>query len=351
MDLLRWAGIALLVLGTAVPARAAAANELTPCEVADGFELLFDGTAAGFREKFVQYVEGDTALIPADKRWTVGPDDSALRTNGSAFDVRTRKSYGDFDLRFEYRNSASAGVYYRMLTTGRLPWMTGMEYKINEIGADTMGSDGVGSLWGMFKATSNPYRTYETGAWNQARIVAIGPQVEHWLNGVRVLSFRMHDSAWWDAHARGRFNREPLYGMRTPGHPEDGPILEGYLGFQGDWGGRWHLRTLRVVQTPRFGPADAEGCQTAAAQPTRAPGGTGMPVEVGRIPGGFVLFWPGPSGSVCELMTGDGRLAASGLRDKAGAITVYGSLRPGLYFARVRGPGSGGAYAAKVLVP
>src|SRR4029078_10919568 len=68
--------------------------------------------------------------------------------------------------------------------------------------------------------------------WNQTRIVAKGPHVEHWLNGQKVASYDVGSADWDAAFAASKFKTYPKFG-RAP---------TGYLGIQGDHPGTLALR-------------------------------------------------------------------------------------------------------------
>ena len=56
------------------------------------------------------------------------------------------------------------------------------------------------------------------GEWNHSRVVALGNQVEHWLNGAKVLSYEMGSDAVKEAIARSKFKNVPGFGTRLAGH-------------------------------------------------------------------------------------------------------------------------------------
>ena len=72
-----------------------------------------------------------------------------------------------------------------------------------------------GALWGMI-ATQKVYDN-PVGQWNKARIVALGGQVEHWVNGELACQYDLDDPSWqkvkaalppnkkvaWDSARRG----------------------------------------------------------------------------------------------------------------------------------------------------
>ena len=74
------------------------------------------------------------------------------------------------------------------------------------------------------------------GEWNQARIVAKGPHVEHWLNGAKLLEFELGSADWNAKVAASKFNKWPNFGKSRRGH----------LALQGDHEGALAFRNIRL---------------------------------------------------------------------------------------------------------
>lgn len=147
---------------------------------------LFDGkTLSGWRK-------ADRDTLP-DKAWVVQNRelifDPAI---GHAGDIVTTKNFTNFDLSVDFKVSegGNSGIKYRLLPNTSL----GCEFQIID---DTrhpdakLGVNGdrkTGALYDLFSPDPNkPYKP--AGEWNTARIVVKGNQVEHWLNGVKILAY------------------------------------------------------------------------------------------------------------------------------------------------------------------
>jgi hypothetical protein len=56
------------------------------------------------------------------------------------------------------------------------------------------------------------------GKWNTVRIVAKGKNVEHWLNGVKILKFERGSGSFTNAVATSKFNKtDPAFGTVDKG--------------------------------------------------------------------------------------------------------------------------------------
>jgi len=185
-------------------------NVLTDEERAAGWRLLFDGhTPRGW------HAYGKT-LFP--RGWQV--QNGCLVRVGPAGDIATDEVFGDFELSFEWRVLAggNSGVFYRVSEDHAAPWETGPEYQILDNGEHADGRNPLTSAASCY-ALYAPVRdvTQPVGFFNQARIVARGNHVEHWLNGVKVVEYELHSSDWQQRVAQSKFNKMKDFGTRPTG--------------------------------------------------------------------------------------------------------------------------------------
>ncbi len=76
---------------------------------------------------------------------------------------------------------------------------------------------------------------YSPGKWNSSRIVFTTKNVEHWLNGKKVLSFVPWTKDWHKRRNSGKWNNAPDYGK----------YREGYIGLQ-DHGSNLSFRNIKI---------------------------------------------------------------------------------------------------------
>src|SRR5579859_4935578 len=200
----------------------AADNTLTPAEKQAGFRLLFDGhTFDGWRDP--------SREIPPGQAWVI--EEGCLKTTPKppiTEDLITRDSYGDFELKFDWRISerANTGVKYRIqrdifvdnTKVDRSPGFEAMlEAEVNDPRSDRAkfapGATGqdytvayefqliddagypnlatgdhvhdTGALYAMIPPKVKA--AWPAGQWNQSRLVVKGEHFEHWINGIMVL--------------------------------------------------------------------------------------------------------------------------------------------------------------------
>jgi len=185
-------------------------NVLTDEEKAAGWRLLFDGhTPRGW------HAFGKT-LFP--RGWQV--QNGCLVRVAAAGDIATDEEFADFELCFEWRVSAggNSGVFYRVSEDRGAPWETGPEYQILDNAEHPDGRNPLTSAASCY-ALYAPERdvTQPVGFFNQARIVARGNHVEHWLNGVKVVEYELHSPDWQERVAQSKFSKMPDFGLRRAG--------------------------------------------------------------------------------------------------------------------------------------
>ena len=60
--------------------------------------------------------------------------------------------------------------------------------------------------------------TRPAGEWNEARLIARGSHVEHWMNGVKLLEYEIGSADWNTRVQASKFAKWPMYGREKGGH-------------------------------------------------------------------------------------------------------------------------------------
>ncbi len=159
--------------------------------------------------------------------WTIEGDALVLSRPGCG-DIITRERFGDFELVWEFRltDSANSGVKYfvdliRDTTTGRTV-MNGPEYQIiddfnNSAVKDHRHEEGSAASLYLLYAPHHK-KLLPPGQWNRARIVVRGKLVEHWLNGMKVVSYLRGSEDLHNRVSRTKFKVYDHYGDTQAGH-------------------------------------------------------------------------------------------------------------------------------------
>ena len=211
------------------PQFVSAYNVLTPEEVADGWQLLFDGKSTqGW--KSARY-DG----FPK-KSWEIADDLMMIhRTNGQeggynvkdmGGDIVTTKAYKNFILKFDFRifGATNSGVKYFVQpgTNQGLGSDIGCEFQVldDEKHPDAKlgvkGNRRLGSLYDLIPAPED--KPFVMRAFNTGMIVVKGNHVEHWLNGVKLLEYERNNQEWNALVAYSKYKNWENFGNHETGH-------------------------------------------------------------------------------------------------------------------------------------
>ncbi len=196
-------------------------NALTKEEIAQGFELLFDGTLESVQKNFKGVADDNKAISTA---WIVR--DGAIcnprkeeRSENISGSIVTKKQYAGFDLRLDYRleplpegKTVNSGIKYFAYPGKEL----GLEYQLFNADVNVEGPHALADLYDLLPATSR--KANPPGEWNTVRIVARGGLVEHYLNGVKVLRYERGGEEFRAAVAKSKFKDLDKFGQAEQGH-------------------------------------------------------------------------------------------------------------------------------------
>jgi len=189
-------------------------NTLTQQEIAEGWELLFDGeTLNGWRD-----YNGTELTAP----WFV--EDGMIQAKGEGADehgyIVTEKLYENFELTWEWRiaDGGNSGVLYHVVENPKfaVPYVTGPEYQlIDDLGFPEPLEDWQKTAADYAMYTTDPAKTVikPAGEWNNSKIVFDNGHVEHWLNGEKVIEFEAWTEDWFERKNSGKWEDAPEYGL------------------------------------------------------------------------------------------------------------------------------------------
>jgi len=196
-------------------------NALTKEEIAQGFELLFDGTLESVQKNFKGVADDNKAINTA---WIIR--DGAIcnpikeeRSENISGSIVTKKQYANFDFRLDYKleplpegKSVNSGIKYFAYPGKEL----GLEYQLFNADAKVEGPHALADLYDLLPAKSR--KANPPGEWNTVRIVARGGFVEHYLNGVKVLRYERGGEEFRAAVAKSKFKDLDNFGQAEQGH-------------------------------------------------------------------------------------------------------------------------------------
>ena len=117
---------------------------------------------------------------------------SGRNTGGNKIDIITKKTYKDFELVLEWKVSpiGNSGIFYFATEEGDYIWQTAPEMQVLDNTAHHDGKRNVtsaGALYDLIAPTQDVSK--KVGEFNEARIIVRSNQVEHWLNGTKILNY------------------------------------------------------------------------------------------------------------------------------------------------------------------
>lgn len=188
---LSWIFAADAAARSKAPAAAAPVNTLTAKEKAAGWKLLFDGKSTKGWRAF------KNGTFPAEK-WVAVDGTLKCAAGKKVTDIVTEDEFDSFEFAWEWRTSPKGNSGVKYLVDEAMSTKSndgiGFEYQLldDDLHPDAKkGKDGnrtAGSLYDLIPAAKdkpiNP-----VGEWNTSRLVVNGNQVEHWLNGAKVVAY------------------------------------------------------------------------------------------------------------------------------------------------------------------
>lgn len=237
--------------GSDTPVRNFVPNSLSPAEQAQGWRLLWDGaTAKGWRGARQQaFPEGG---------WTIRDGELVVNESGggeskAGGDIVTEEEFAAFELQLDFKLTPGAnsgikyfvreeiaplggsaiGLEYQLLDDERHP-----DAKLGENGNRTLAS--LYDLIPRSKERAGLGIVPKVGEWQHARVV-VRPdnRVEHWLNGVRVVSYERGSADFLARVARSKYRDIPNFGQA----PQGRLLLQ-------DHGNEVHFRSIKVRPLP-----------------------------------------------------------------------------------------------------
>ncbi|WP_422081053.1 3-keto-disaccharide hydrolase [Ulvibacterium sp.] len=157
-------------------------------------------------------------------------------------DIITKDTYDNFELSLEWKITAggNSGIFYHVVedTVYKAPYETGAEYQLLD---DDGFSEPIkewqksGANYAMHVADKDKKQLKPVGEWNSSKIVFNKGEVEHWLNGEKIVTFNKFSEDWKEKRNSGKWNDFPDYGKAN----------DGYLGLQDHGAGVW-FRNVKV---------------------------------------------------------------------------------------------------------
>ena len=153
-------------------------------------------------------------------------------------DIISKDTFEDFELELEWRlqSGGNSGIFYFATEEGDYIWQSAPEMQVldNEVHQDRLRKvTSAGALYDLIapsKEVVNPI-----GEFNRVKIISKNKQIEHWLNGEKIVDYQIGSETIRDLISKSKFKNMPLFFKSSSGH----------IGLQGDHGEVWY-RNIRI---------------------------------------------------------------------------------------------------------
>lgn len=199
------------------------ANTISEREAKDGWRLLWDGkTTNGWRgAKLDEFPEKGWSISNGILK--VHKSDGGESTNGG--DIVTTRPYKNFMLKVDFKitEGANSGIKYFVdtnLNKGEGSAI-GCEFQIlddnkhPDAKLGVLGNRKLGALYDLIPVSED--KPFRKGFFNTAMVVVKGNNVEHWLNGVKILEYERNNQMWEALVNYSKYRDWPNFGNAEEG--------------------------------------------------------------------------------------------------------------------------------------
>ncbi len=207
-------------------------NKLSKKEKKASWELLFNGkNFKGWKIFQGGEVQGWKVIDGIMNNSGVGSDHGG--------DIITTAQYQDFELTIEWKIAfqSNSGIFLRVQEgDSKKIYETGPEYQLlDDKGWPSKLSDAQysGANYAMHKPIGAEVKQIDE--WNTTRIIVKGSNIQHFLNGKKVVEYDLWTEEWEAVKKNSKWKNQPFYGMAKKGH----------IGLQ-DHGGLTQFRNIKI---------------------------------------------------------------------------------------------------------
>ncbi len=139
-------------------------------------------------------------------------------------DIISDLEFDDFELSLEWKIGAcgNSGVFYNVVEADEYErtYHTGPEMQVLDNTCHPDAENGPDRFAGANYALHAPSVDVSkpAGEWNKAKLIVKGNQVEHWLNGSKVVEYELHSEDWKKRVEASKFASMPGYATGEKGH-------------------------------------------------------------------------------------------------------------------------------------
>ena len=187
-------------------------NSLSEAEKKEGWKLLFNGKSLDGWHVYQNR---------PNTSWKVAGDTLYSSGEINQGDLVTDEQYENFELSIDWKIAphGNSGIMYLVTEEYKEPYLSGPEYQLvddNSFKEKLEGWQYTGANYAMHAPSELVAKP--VGEWNHTKIIVNNGQVQHWLNGVKVVEYQFGSDEWKQEKANGKWKDVPGYGMSKTGH-------------------------------------------------------------------------------------------------------------------------------------
>jgi len=193
--------------------------------------MLFDGTKVnGLRGYKMDSFPWESWVIK----------DGTLKTvpGKHGVDLISQDTFEDFELELEWKlhSGGNSGIFYFASEKGDFIWQSAPEMQVldNLAHQDRLRKvTSAGALYDLIAPSQEMVKPI--GEFNSVRIISKNKQIEHWLNGEKIVEYKVDSESIKNLISKSKFKDMPIFFKSYSGH----------IGLQGDHGEVWY-RNIRI---------------------------------------------------------------------------------------------------------
>ena len=166
--------------------------------------------------------------------------DGSLKTipGKHGIDLISVDIFEDFELELEWKlqSGGNSGIFYFASEKGDYIWQSAPEMQV----LDNLGHQdrlrkvtSAGALYDLISPSKEMVKPI--GEFNKVKIISKNKRIEHWLNGEKIVEYKVGSDYIQNLISKSKFNSMPLFFKSFSGH----------IGLQGDHGEVWY-RNIRI---------------------------------------------------------------------------------------------------------
>ena len=153
-------------------------------------------------------------------------------------DLISIDTFEDFELELEWKlqSGGNSGIFYFASEKGDYIWQSAPEMQV----LDNLGHQdrfrkvtSAGALYDLIAPSKEMVKPI--GEFNKVKIISKNKEIEHWLNGEKIVEYKAGSQNIQYLISKSKFNSMPLFFKSSYGH----------IGLQGDHGEVWY-RNIRI---------------------------------------------------------------------------------------------------------